>query len=154
MNRTELAERLRHEGVPDALYEIRGVHSVPIQLDAYYVLRPEADAWLVLLRQRGQDSVIARLGTEAEACRYLYDTITKVPPPVPGGAERVDRLLANSDEIQRQAEEDFERAPRHGGDDHMSQDGDGPSDASGMSRGVVGLPWGGRARRWGPGTGT
>ncbi|WP_329139525.1 hypothetical protein OG552_33685 [Streptomyces sp. NBC_01476] len=112
MNRAELADRLRREGIPDALYEIPGVHAVPLQLDAAYFLRPEADAWLVGLRQRGQDSVMARFGTEAEACGYLYDTVTRVPPPVPGGPERVARLLANSDEIQRRAQEDFERAPR------------------------------------------
>ncbi|KPC79519.1 MULTISPECIES: hypothetical protein [Streptomyces] len=111
MNRTELTERLRREGVPDALYDIPGVHGVPVQLDAYYVLRPEGSAWPVLMRQRGQDSVIARFGTEAEACLYLYDTLTDTPPPVPGGAERVNRLLADADEIQRRAEEDFERAP-------------------------------------------
>lgn len=117
MDRTELTERLRREGVPDALYEIPGVHGVPMQLDAYYVLRPEEDAWPVLLRERGQESVIARFGTEAEACRYLYDTLVDVPPPVPGGAERVDRLLADADEIQRRAEEDFERAPGHDADE-------------------------------------
>lgn len=111
MNTAELTERLRREGVPDALYEIPGVHAVPVQLDAYYVLRQEEDAWPVLLRQRGTDEVIARFGTEAEACRYLYDALTDVPPPVPGGPERVDRLLADADEIQRRAEEDFEQAP-------------------------------------------
>ncbi|MBM7436764.1 hypothetical protein [Streptomyces sp. HB132] len=111
MDRTALTERLRREGVPDALYDIPGVHGVPVQLDAYYVLRPEGGAWPVLLRQRGQDSIIARFGTETEACLYLYDTLTDVPPPVPGGAERVDRLLADADEIQRRAEEDFDRAP-------------------------------------------
>ncbi|MFE7751585.1 hypothetical protein [Streptomyces sp. NPDC057428] len=119
MNRTELTERLRREGVPDALYDIPGVHGVPFQLDAYYVLRQEADAWPVLMRQRGEDSVIERFGTEADACRYLYDTLTDVPPPVPGGAERVDRLLADADEIQRRAEADFERAPGR------DRDGDG-----------------------------
>ncbi|MEE1776461.1 hypothetical protein AB0I87_03325 [Streptomyces sp. NPDC049952] len=111
MNRTELTERLRREEVPDALYEIPGVHGVPVQLDAYYVLRPEGDAWPVLLRQRGQEEVIARFATEAEACDYLYDTLTDVPPPSPGGAARIERLLADAEEIQRQAEEDFERAP-------------------------------------------
>ncbi|MEV3933307.1 hypothetical protein [Streptomyces sp. NPDC053728] len=111
MNRTELTEHLRREGVPDALYEIPGVHPVALQLDAYYVLRPEGDAWPVLMRQRGQEEVITRFATEAEACRYLYDTLTGAPPPVPGGPERIDRLLADADEIQRRAEEDFERAP-------------------------------------------
>ncbi|WP_392675491.1 hypothetical protein [Streptomyces sp. LN785] len=126
MDRAELADRLRREGVPDALYEIPGIHSVPVQLDAYYVLRPEADAWLVVLRQRGEDSVMASFGTEAEACRHLYDTIGRIPPPVPGGAERIARLLADTDEIQRQAQEDYDRAPYRSGDDLMPREDDGP----------------------------
>jgi hypothetical protein len=117
MNRAELADRLSREGVPDALYDIPGVHPVPLQLDAAYFLRPEGDDWLVGLRQRSQDSVLARFATEAEACARLYDVITQVPPPVPGAAERIAELLADSDEIQRRAWEDFERAPRPGGED-------------------------------------
>ncbi|MEV0007662.1 hypothetical protein [Streptomyces sp. NPDC047973] len=114
MNTTELTERLSREGVPDALYEIPGVHPVPIQLDAFYVLRPEDGTWPVLLRQRGEDAVIARFATEAEACAYLYERLTDTPPPVPGGPERVERLLADADGIQRRAEQDFERAPDTG----------------------------------------
>ncbi|MCM2411080.1 hypothetical protein [Streptomyces sp. RKAG290] len=129
MNRAELVDRLHREGTPDALYEIPGVHGVPMQLDASYVLRPEADEWLVVLRQRGQDSVMASFGTEAEACRYLYDTITRVPPPVPGGAERIARLLADSDEIQRQAQEDYDRAPSGSDDGPVPRDHNGPPDA-------------------------
>ncbi|MEV6261157.1 hypothetical protein AB0M42_10450 [Streptomyces sp. NPDC051784] len=112
MNRTELTERLRHGQVPDALYEIPGVHPVTLRLDAYYVLRREGESWPVLMRQRGQEEVIARFATEAEACRYLYDALIDTPPPVPGGPERIDRLLADADEIQRRAEEDYEHAPR------------------------------------------
>lgn len=76
------------------------------------------------MRQRGTDTTMADFLTEAEACGYLYDTITRVPPPVPGGAEQVERVLGDggAGEIQRRAWEDFHRAePRT--DDTESDDG-------------------------------
>lgn len=111
MDSTELAERLREADVPEAFYEIAGVHDVPVQPDAYYFLSPEADAWIVGLRQRSQDSVLRRFGTEAEACEYLYDTLTQMPPPPSGAAEPLEKLLANTEEIQRQAWDDFHARP-------------------------------------------
>ncbi|MEU6650320.1 hypothetical protein ABZ904_12900 [Streptomyces sp. NPDC046900] len=107
MDSAELVERLREADVPEAFYEIADVHDVPVQPDAYYFLRREADAWTVGLRQRSQDRVIRRFGTEAEACEYLYDTLTQMPAPPSGAAEPLEKLLANADEIQRQACEDF-----------------------------------------------
>ncbi|WP_369393196.1 hypothetical protein AB5J72_40815 [Streptomyces sp. CG1] len=111
MDSAELVERLRGAGVPEAFYEIAGVHDVPVQPDAYYFLRREADAWTVGLRQRSQDSVIRRFATEAEACQYLYDTLTQLPPPPSGAAEPLEKLLANAEEMQRQAWEDFYGRP-------------------------------------------
>ncbi|MGW2650671.1 hypothetical protein ACWC2T_38755 [Streptomyces sp. NPDC001393] len=116
MDSAELVERLREAAVPEALYEIAGVHDVPIQLDAYYFLRREADAWTVGLRQRSQDSVMRRFGTETEACAYLYDTLTHLPPPSSEAAEPLEELLANPEEIQRQAWEDFNRSRGTAGD--------------------------------------
>ncbi|WP_445524921.1 hypothetical protein [Streptomyces cyslabdanicus] len=107
MDSAELVERLREADVPEAFYDIAGVHDVPVQPDAYYFLRREADAWTVGLRQRSQDSVLRGFGTEAEACEYLYDTLTRMPPPPSGAAEPLEQLLANAEEIQRQAWEDF-----------------------------------------------
>jgi hypothetical protein len=107
MDSAELVERLREAHVPEAFYDIAGVHDVPIQLDAYYFLSREGDAWTVGLRQRSEDNVMRRFGTEAEACEYLYDTLTQLPPPPSGREEPLDRLLANTEEIQRQAWEDF-----------------------------------------------
>ena len=123
MNRTELADRLAREGTPDALYDIPGVHRVPIQLDAYYVLRPEGDDWLVLLRQRGEDTVLARVPTEADACDSLYGLLARAPSPAPDAAERIAQALSHTDEIQAEAWEDFERAVRRADDD-------GPGDES------------------------
>ncbi|AOR36976.1 hypothetical protein BFF78_08995 [Streptomyces fodineus] len=109
MDGAELVERLREAAVPEAFYEIAGVHDVPVQPDAYYFLRPEADAWTVGLRQRSKDSVIRRFATEAEACQYLYDTLTRLPSRPSGPVEPLEKLLANTEEIQRQAWEDFWR---------------------------------------------
>ncbi|WP_328913299.1 MULTISPECIES: hypothetical protein [unclassified Streptomyces] len=127
MNRAQLTERLRRENVPDALYDIPGVHPATLALDAAYYLRREGGddgRWVVGMRQRGTDTTMADFLTEAEACGYLYDTITRVPPPVPGGAEQVERVLGDggAGEIQRRAWEDFHRAePRT--DDTESDDG-------------------------------
>ncbi|MEU2712965.1 hypothetical protein [Streptomyces sp. NPDC007205] len=109
MDSAELVERLRDAGVPGAFYEIAGIHDVPVEPDAYYFLSREADAWTVGLRQRSQESVIRRFGTEAEACEYLYDTLTHLPRPSSEATEPLERLLANTEEIQRQAWEDFHR---------------------------------------------
>jgi hypothetical protein len=109
---TELVARLRAAGVPEAFYEIAGVHEVPVEPDAYYFLRGGADTWAVGLRQRSRDRVLARFRSEAEACRYLYDTLTSLPPPPSGPPQRLDELLADPEEIQRQAWEDFRRQGR------------------------------------------
>ncbi|MFB7503106.1 hypothetical protein [Streptomyces broussonetiae] len=105
----ELVERLREADVPEAFYDIPGVHDVPIQLDAYYFLCREADGWTVGLRQRSQDSVIRRFATETEACAYLYDTLIQLSSPPSGPAQPLEELLADTEEIQRQAWEDFDR---------------------------------------------
>jgi len=126
MNRAELVERLRNADVPEALYEIPGVHDVPVQLDAFYFLRREADAWVVGLRQRSRDQVMERFVTEAGACEYLYREITRVPPPEPDGS--LEELLADSEQMQQQAWEDFERAPQDepGGESNRNGNGTGP----------------------------
>ncbi|MEV5952649.1 hypothetical protein AB0M11_02520 [Streptomyces sp. NPDC051987] len=113
MDRAELVDRLRAADVPEAFYDIDGVHAVPVQPDAYFFLRQEAAAaWTVGLRQRSQDSVLRRFGTEADACAYLYDKLTRSTPPPTAAAEPLDDLLANAEEIQRQAWEDYHRHRR------------------------------------------
>jgi hypothetical protein len=112
MDRNELVETLRRSRVPDALYDIPGVHDISIQPDAYYFLRPEPDGWVVGLRERSQDSLMRWFRTEDEACHFLHERLLELPPSVPGGAERIEEALARGDEIQRKAWEDFERARR------------------------------------------
>ncbi|MFB7334945.1 hypothetical protein ACFC00_25335 [Streptomyces adustus] len=108
MDRADLAGRLREAGVPDAFYDIPGVHEVSVQPDAYYFLERAADAWTVGLRQRSRDSVMERFATEAEACAYLYDTLLRALASPPGPPESLDELLADPEEIQRQAWADFD----------------------------------------------
>ncbi|MFD7874220.1 hypothetical protein ACFV5G_08880 [Streptomyces sp. NPDC059766] len=112
MDRADLVARLREAGVPDAFYDIPGVHEVSVQPDAFYFLEREADAWAVGLRQRSRDSVMERFATEAQACAYLYDALLRALAPPPGPAESLDELLADPEEIQRQAWADYDRRGR------------------------------------------
>ncbi|UXY31644.1 hypothetical protein [Streptomyces sp. HUAS TT20] len=113
MDRAELVERLREAGVPEAFYEIAGVPAPPARPDAHYFLRRTADAWTVGLSERSQDSVVRRFATETDACAYLYDTLTQALTPPAGEAAPLEELLADGEEIQRQAWEDFERVARN-----------------------------------------
>ncbi|OIK02680.1 hypothetical protein BIV25_02035 [Streptomyces sp. MUSC 14] len=109
MDSAELVERLREADVPEAFYDIPGIHDVPIQLDAYYFLCREGDGWTVGLRQRSQDSVMQSFATETEACAYLYETLIQSHPSPSPPTQPLEELLANTEEIQRQAWEDFDR---------------------------------------------
>jgi hypothetical protein len=110
MHRAELVEALRRAQVPDALYDIPGVHDVPLEPDASFFLRPEAEEWVVGHRERGRDSVLDRFATESEACDFLYATlIREAPTGAPGGADRVRDVFAHRAEIQQEAWRAFER---------------------------------------------
>lgn len=111
MDSSELVEILRRDQVPDALYDIPGVHDIVVQPDAYYFLRPESGVWVVGVRERSRDSVVGRFTTEDEACHYLYARLTERPSPAPDAAERIEEVLAHREEIQRSAWEAFNRAP-------------------------------------------
>lgn len=119
MDRRELVRVLRADRVPDALYDIPGVHDIPVQPDAYYFLRPARGGWEVGLRERSRDRDTRWFGTEDAACRELRAKLTALPPPPGGGRERVEDVLADSEEIRRSAWRDFERALRERG----AQDG-------------------------------
>ena len=110
MDRRELVETLHRARVPDALYHIPGFHEITVQPDAYYVLRPEQDAWLVGLRERSRERLMGRFRTEDEACRYLYDRLSELPAPAQDANERIAEVLADREKIQRDAWEDFQRA--------------------------------------------
>lgn len=123
MNRHELVQSLRDARIPDALYDIPGVHDIPMRPDSYYFLRYEADSWVVGVSDRGEDSVMARFTTEDAACRYLGDRLRELPSTAsPDAAERIAEVLAHRDEIQRQAWTAFERALReHRGCDQRAE---------------------------------
>ncbi|GGX97313.1 hypothetical protein [Streptomyces anandii] len=111
MDRVELVERLRGAGVPDAWYEIAGVHDVVAAPDAHYFLRRESDGgWTVGLRERAVDRDVRRFAAEAEACAYLHARITRTPDPPPGPTQSLEALLADAEEARQQAWQDFEDA--------------------------------------------
>lgn len=112
MDRWDLVRALRRDRVPDALYDIPGVHDIPLQPDAYLFLRPAPGGWEVGLRERSEDHDVRGFATEDEACRALYADLTSLPPPPAGGERRVREVLADADEIQREAWRDFEDALR------------------------------------------
>ncbi|HEY2762991.1 MAG TPA: hypothetical protein VGJ13_03110 [Pseudonocardiaceae bacterium] len=53
--------------------------------------------------------------TEDEACDYVHARLTELPPPAPDAAERIAEILADRDEIQRDAKEAPHRALREDG---------------------------------------
>ncbi|MES4907044.1 MULTISPECIES: hypothetical protein [unclassified Streptomyces] len=112
MDRRELVRALREERVPDALYDIPGVHDIPVQPDAYYFLRPATGGWVVGLRERSQDRDTSWFRSEDAACRDLRAKLIPPPAPLPPGGEGMEDVLAHSEEIQRQAWHDVERALR------------------------------------------
>ncbi|MFE1785170.1 hypothetical protein ACFW9F_22010 [Streptomyces sp. NPDC059506] len=114
MNRNELARALRQAGVADVLYEIPGVHEPRTRSDVHYFLRREPGSWVVGVSERAEEDFARRFPTEDEACRYLFgllDPSTRPPRP-PDAAERVAEVLGHSQEIQREAWEQFGRGRR------------------------------------------
>lgn len=115
MNRAELDAALRQAGVPESEYLILGIERSPGPLqDAHYVLH-EADenGCLVTLVERGVEETVARFPTEDEACRFIYDHLTRrAPEPPPGSAEIIADLMTHRDEIQRRAWEQYRQARR------------------------------------------
>ncbi|NJQ02358.1 hypothetical protein [Streptomyces zingiberis] len=115
MDRRELVRTLREERVPDAFYDIPGVHDIPFQSDAYFFLRPAPEGWAVGLRQRSEDQDVRLFPAEDAACRDLLGRLTTLPSPPPDGTSRAEEVLADADEIQRRAREDVERELRRRG---------------------------------------
>ena len=113
MNRHELVRTLRDARIPDALYDIPGVHDIPMRPDSYYYLRLEAGDWVVGVADRAENSELRRFTAEDAACRYLYDRLRELPSEAaPDAAERIAETIAQRDEIQRQAWAAFDRALR------------------------------------------
>lgn len=116
MDRRELVDLLRQTPVPEAFYDIPGVHTPRMRPDAFYFLRREADGWVIGVCDRAQDIVLSRFDTEHDACRHLYDKLVRsYSPPSPDADEHMEGVLRDRDEIQRRAWEQFERALRENG---------------------------------------
>ncbi|MFJ5677909.1 hypothetical protein [Streptomyces sp. NPDC093097] len=67
---------LRRAGVADDFYRIEGVHEPQAPATELYTLRRHADRWEVVFTERGQESVLARYATEAQAAQRLYQELT------------------------------------------------------------------------------
>jgi hypothetical protein len=126
MDRFQLCEALRATGVAAGLYEIPGCPSHPggpRTADRLY-LEEQAGQWVVGVHERGRRQVVERFPDEARACRYLYDRLTEAgPPPVPLTPEETEKLLHDSESIQRRAREQLAQALEA---DRRPPDGDTP----------------------------
>lgn len=110
MDRFQLCRALRAAGVPDAYYEISGCARYPYSADHYF-LEECAGEWVVGVHERGDRKVLARFADQDRACRWLLERLTdEGPSPTPATPEETNTLLHKSDEIQRKAHEDLERA--------------------------------------------
>jgi len=110
MDRMELVSALTRVGAPDSAYEVPGFHELPrARPEDYYYLRSERGAWVVGAHERGQDRVYRSFDHEDQACRYLYGRLTGAAGPQED-SDQVEAILANSEEIQRHAWEQFRRA--------------------------------------------
>jgi hypothetical protein len=113
MDRAELNAALQRAGVPGYTYELQGVHEPAGYLTEFYFLRRQAGKWVVGIYERSQYKEMMQFAEEDEACRYLYARLTdKGPEPTPLTSEEARHILRDSEEIQRVAWENFQRARR------------------------------------------
>ncbi|MBQ0985070.1 hypothetical protein KBZ10_11180 [Streptomyces sp. F63] len=115
MDRRELVRALREERVPDAFYDVPGVHDIPFQSDAYFFLRPGPDGWAVGLRQRSRDQDVRAYLSEDEACRDLLGRLTTLPSPPPEGGGRTEAIPDRAEEGRGGAREESGEALRRQG---------------------------------------
>lgn len=71
MNRTELAERLRVEGVPSDLYSLDGG-----EWGDQICLEHSGSLWTVYHSERGQRGVETHFVVEDDACARVYELLT------------------------------------------------------------------------------
>ncbi len=70
MNRTDLQQRLREEGIDELSYSLDG--GFPSER---YVLSYEGNVWLVYYSERGQMTNLRTFQTESDACLHLLQQI-------------------------------------------------------------------------------
>lgn len=71
MNKEELAERLKKENVPSDWYSLNG--GLPSEA---YCLDYNNNQWETYYSERGKKDPLKSFDNEAEACTFLYHTIT------------------------------------------------------------------------------
>lgn len=74
MNRLELEQRLKKEGVSPGTYDLFGIGK-----DNAYCIQQTASGWLVYFRERGLQDWEHLFSSEEEACEFLLATIRVDP---------------------------------------------------------------------------
>ncbi|MGW3817010.1 hypothetical protein [Streptomyces sp. NPDC005046] len=110
MHRHQLCAALRAAGVAAGRYEIAGCPGGPWPADRLF-LAEEDGRWVVGVHERGRREAVEAFPDEDAACRHLYSLLTEEgPQPVPLTPEETERLLHDSEAIQRRAREQPDRA--------------------------------------------
>ncbi|GLY92148.1 hypothetical protein [Actinoallomurus iriomotensis] len=81
MNREEMREALRRDGVPDELYELGALDGGSRTGDGWDFLEERDHAWVVGRVERGRREVLERFDTEDEACRFFHDRLVRMWTP-------------------------------------------------------------------------
>jgi hypothetical protein len=110
MDRHQLCDALRAAGVPAAFYEIPDCPGGPRPSDHYFLEEREGQ-WIAGVHERGRREVHKTFADEDRACRWLYGRLTdEGPPPSPPTPAEMEKLLHDSEGIQRRAREELRRA--------------------------------------------
>ncbi|WP_433363221.1 hypothetical protein ACQPZX_31720 [Actinoplanes sp. CA-142083] len=84
MNARETDEALRAAGVNPQLYAIRGATGDKPVGEGSVILGPDdgddGGGWTARAWERGRETVVERFPDEERACRWLYDTLTRLRP--------------------------------------------------------------------------
>ena len=74
MNKAQLVEALRNEGIRDDAYDLTGGH----QSETYTLGEADGD-WFVYYSERGTESGKREFASESEACEYILELLRKDP---------------------------------------------------------------------------
>jgi sugar/nucleoside kinase (ribokinase family) len=82
MNKDELLQALRQEGVRDDAFDLDGGH-----LSETYTLSESSDRWFVYYSERGLESGKKDFDTQSAACEYFFNLLKNDPTTRKGYAK-------------------------------------------------------------------